>query len=620
MNGDAFLAQFGDAAPYLRMSDAERFALMGETKINAGKKYVWVPKTDTAYEKGLLKEIKDGTAYITRLCDDKEVKMKEEVMMEEQMNPSKFDKLEDMADLTFLNEGSVLWNLKDRYQVFMIYTYSGLFCVTVNPYKMLPVYGQKIIDCYRGKRRSEMPPHLYSIADNAYQNMMIDRDNQSMLITGESGAGKTVNTKKVIQYFSLIAAATPSKDADPNKQSLEDQIVAANPAMEAFGNAKTTRNDNSSRFGKFIRVHFSPHGKLSSGDIETYLLEKSRVIFQLAGERSYHIFYQVISNRIPAIVEQCLLVTDPYAYPNCSNGEVTVAGLDDGDELEATLESFEVLEFSPETINGIWKISAGIMHFQCTAFKQKQREEQGEPDGTEAADKCAYLFGLNSADMLKYLCSPRVKVGAEYVTKGQTPDQIVYARGALAKAIFERLFKFIAANINESLATKLPRAFFIGCLDIAGFEIFGFNTFEQLCINFTNEKLQQFFNHHMFVLEQEEYKKEGIHWETIDFGMDLAATIELIEKPMGIMSTLEEECMFPKATDKTYKEKLYQTHLGKTPSFGKATAKSKGQRDVDFELYHYAGTVGYNVINWLEKNKDPLNNSVVELLKKSTES
>merc|ERR1712066_592978 len=255
---------------------------------------------------------------------------------------------------TYLNEASVLFNLRDRYAVFMIYTYSGLFCVTVNPYKMLPVYGQKMIDCYRGKRKTEMPPHLYCVADTAYQNMLIDRHNQSMLITGESGAGKTVNTKKVIQYFSMVAA---SGSAEANKQSLEDQIVAANPAMEAFGNAKTTRNDNSSRFGKFIRVHFGPAGKLSSGDIETYLLEKSRVIYQLQGERSYHIFYQVISNRIPSIVEQCLLVTDPYAYPNCSCGEVTVNGLDDGDELEATLESFEVLEFSTDVISGIWKIS-----------------------------------------------------------------------------------------------------------------------------------------------------------------------------------------------------------------------------------------------------------------------
>merc|ERR1719219_2144387 len=479
---------------------------------------------------------------------------------------------------------------------------------------MLPVYGQRMIDCYRSKRRTEVPPHLYSVADTAYSNMVRDRGNQSMLITGESGAGKTVNTKKVIQYFSLVAA-TAASAAGP---SLEDQIVAANPAMEAFGNAKTTRNDNSSRFGKFIRVHFQPNGKLASGDIETYLLEKSRVTFQLEGERNYHIFYQILSERLDGLAEKCLLVIDPYNYPNICMGEITVPSINDGDECWATQESFEILGFKPEDIDGIYRLSAGIMHFCKVEFKKKQREEQGEADGTEDADKCAYLFGLNCADMLKYLCSPRVKVGSEYVSKGQTPEQIVYGRGAIVKGVFERLFNWIAKQCNEALYTNLPRAFFIGCLDIAGFEIFGFNTFEQLCINFTNEKLQQFFNHHMFVLEQEEYKKEGIHWETIDFGMDLAATIELIEKPLGIMSTLEEECMFPKATDKTYKEKLYQTHLGKTPSFGKATTKSKGQRDVDFELYHYAGTVGYNVNNWLEKNKDPLNNSVVELLKKST--
>jgi myosin protein heavy chain/myosin heavy chain 6/7 len=461
------------------------------------------------------------------LCDGKQCKLKwsQDDLIDNQLNPPKYEKLEDMADMTFLSEASVLYNLSERYKIFMIYTYSGLFCVTVNPYKMLPVYATYIIDAYRGKRRSEMPPHLYSIADNAYHDMMRKRDNQSMLITGESGAGKTVNTKKVIQYFSLIAA---SGVKDPNKQSLEDQIVAANPAMEAFGNAKTTRNDNSSRFGKFIRIHFGSTGKLSSGDIETYLLEKSRVIFQLQGERSYHVFYQILSGRVEGLYEKQLLVQDPYAYANMCQGVIHNDTMDDGDECEASFDSFRVLEFSEEQIDNIWKITGGIMHMQNTKFKKKQREEQGEPDGTEDADKCAYLFGLNSADMLKYLCSPRVKVGNEYVTKGQTPDQIVYSRGALAKAVFERLFKWVAMNINEALATKLQRSFFIGCLDIAGFEIFGFNTFEQLCINFTNEKLQQFFNHHMFVLEQEEYKREGIEWVMIDFGMDLAACIELI--------------------------------------------------------------------------------------------
>merc|ERR1712088_7065 len=242
--------------------------------------------------------------------DGKIITMTEEDCFDEQCNPLKFDKIEDMANMTFLNEASVLWNLRQRYEVFMIYTYSGLFCVTVNPYKMLPVYNGYIIDCYRGKRRTEMPPHLYSIADNAYSDMLRNRENQSMLITGEYGAGKTVNTKKVIQYFSLVAAGVTKEGEMP----LEDQIVAANPAMEAFGNAKTTRNDNSSRFGKFIRIHFGSHGKLASGGIETYLLEKSRVIFQLQGERSYHIFYQLLSNRKPELPPKLLLELDPYAY------------------------------------------------------------------------------------------------------------------------------------------------------------------------------------------------------------------------------------------------------------------------------------------------------------------
>merc|ERR1711881_373275 len=277
-----------------------------------------------------------------------------------------------MANLSYLNEGGVLDNMRSRYTIFMIYTYSGLFCITVNPYKMLPVYDRFIIDCYRGKRRSEMPPHLYSIADNAYTEMLLNRENQSMLITGESGAGKTVNTKKVIQYFSLVAAGEKSS----GKQSLEDQIVAANPAMEAFGNAKTTRNDNSSRFGKFIRIHFGATGKLSSGDIETYLLEKSRVIFQLQGERSYHVFYQILSGKKPELIEKQLLVQDPYAYSNMCQGVIHNDTMDDGDECEATEESFRVLEFSEDEIENIWKITGGIMHMQNTKFKKKQREEQ----------------------------------------------------------------------------------------------------------------------------------------------------------------------------------------------------------------------------------------------------
>ncbi|NXD49942.1 MYH7 protein, partial [Corvus moneduloides] len=555
------------------------------------------------------------------------VTVKEDQIM--QQNPPKFDKIEDMAMLTFLHEPAVLYNLKDRYASWMIYTYSGLFCVTVNPYKWLPVYNAEVVAAYRGKKRSEAPPHIFSISDNAYQNMLTDRENQSILITGESGAGKTVNTKRVIQYFAVIAAigdrgkketGAPGKsspDTIPLHQgTLEDQIIQANPALEAFGNAKTVRNDNSSRFGKFIRIHFGATGKLASADIETYLLEKSRVIFQLKAERNYHIYYQILSNKKPELLDMMLVTNNPYDYAFISQGETTVPSIDDGEELLATDSAFDVLGFTPEEKNSIYKLTGAIMHFGNMKFKQKQREEQAEPDGTEEADKSAYLMGLNSADLLKGLCHPRVKVGNEYVTKGQNVQQVIYAVGALAKAVYEKMFNWMVTRINNSLETKQPRQYFIGVLDIAGFEIFDFNSFEQLCINFTNEKLQQFFNHHMFVLEQEEYKKEGIEWEFIDFGMDLQACIDLIEKPMGIMSILEEECMFPKATDMTFKAKLFDNHLGKSANFGKPR-NIKGKPEAHFALIHYAGTVDYNIIGWLQKNKDPLNETVVGLYQKS---
>ncbi|KAF1446112.1 Myosin-6, partial [Spheniscus demersus] len=346
------------------------------------------------------------------------------------------------------------------------------------------------------------------------------------------------------------------------------------------------------------------------------LLEKSRVIFQLKAERNYHIFYQILSNKKPELLEMLLITNNPYDYSYVSQGEVTVASIDDSEELLATDSAFDVLGFTAEEKAGVYKLTGAIMHFGNMKFKQKQREEQAEPDGTEEADKSAYLMGLNSADLLKGLCHPRVKVGNEYVTKGQNVQQVIYAVGALAKAVYEKMFNWMVTRINNSLETKQPRQYFIGVLDIAGFEIFDFNSFEQLCINFTNEKLQQFFNHHMFVLEQEEYKKEGIEWEFIDFGMDLQACIDLIEKPMGIMSILEEECMFPKATDMTFKAKLYDNHLGKSANFGKPR-NIKGKPEAHFALIHYAGTVDYNIIGWLEKNKDPLNETVVGLYQKS---
>ncbi|NXN26630.1 MYH1B protein, partial [Nycticryphes semicollaris] len=617
MSSDSEMAIFGEAAPYLRKSEKER--IEAQNKPFDAKTSVFVVHPKESYVKSTIQSKEAGKVTV-KTEGGETLTVKEDQIFS--MNPPKYDKIEDMAMMTHLHEPAVLYNLKERYAAWMIYTYSGLFCVTVNPYKWLPVYNPEVVLAYRGKKRQEAPPHIFSISDNAYQFMLTDRENQSILITGESGAGKTVNTKRVIQYFATIAASGDKKKEEQQpagkmQGTLEDQIISANPLLEAFGNAKTVRNDNSSRFGKFIRIHFGATGKLASADIETYLLEKSRVTFQLKAERSYHIFYQIMSNKKPELIEMLLITTNPYDYQYVSQGEITVPSINDQEELMATDSAIDILGFTPDEKTAIYKLTGAVMHYGNLKFKQKQREEQAEPDGTEVADKAAYLMGLNSADLLKALCYPRVKVGNEYVTKGQTVQQVYNSVGALAKAVFEKMFLWMVIRINQQLDTKQPRQYFIGVLDIAGFEIFDFNSLEQLCINFTNEKLQQFFNHHMFVLEQEEYKKEGIDWEFIDFGMDLAACIELIEKPMGIFSILEEECMFPKATDTSFKNKLYDQHLGKSNNFQKPKP-AKGKAEAHFSLVHYAGTVDYNISGWLDKNKDPLNETVVGLYQKSS--
>ncbi|XP_071645309.1 myosin heavy chain, muscle isoform X17 [Temnothorax longispinosus] len=605
-----------DPTPYLFVSLEQK--RIDQTKPYDAKKACWVPDEKEGYLLGEIKATK-GDVVSVGLPGGETKDFKKDQL--QQVNPPKYEKAEDMSNLTYLNDASVLHNLKQRYYAKLIYTYSGLFCVAINPYKRFPVYTHRCAKLYRGKRRSEVPPHIFAISDGAYVNMLTNSENQSMLITGESGAGKTENTKKVIAYFATVGASTKKEKEDTGSQkkgSLEDQVVQTNPVLEAFGNAKTVRNDNSSRFGKFIRIHFGPSGKLAGADIETYLLEKARVISQQTLERSYHIFYQIMSGSVKGLKEMCLLSNNITDYYFVSQGKTTIPGLDDGEELLVTDQAFDVLGFTQEEKDNIYKITAAVMHMGGMKFKQRGREEQAEADGTEEGERVAKLLGCDCADLYKNLLKPRIKVGNEFVTQGRNKDQVAYSVGAMSKAMFDRVFKWLVKKCNETLDTKQKRQHFIGVLDIAGFEIFDFNSFEQLCINFTNEKLQQFFNHHMFVLEQEEYTKEGIEWAFIDFGMDLLACIDLIEKPMGILSILEEESMFPKATDKTFEEKLNNNHLGKSPNFLKPKPPKPGQQAAHFAIGHYAGNVPYNITGWLEKNKDPLNDTVVDQFKKST--
>uniref|UniRef100_A0A7E4VFX9 Myosin motor domain-containing protein n=1 Tax=Panagrellus redivivus TaxID=6233 RepID=A0A7E4VFX9_PANRE len=610
---------------YLRRSREEMMA--DQSKPYDSKKNVWIPDVEEGYLPAEIKSTKGAEAVVV-VGGGLEKTVKAEILQE--MNPPKFEKTEDMSNLTFLNDASVLHNLRARYGSMLIYTYSGLFCVVINPYKRLPIYTDSVARMFMGKRRTEMPPHLFAVSDEAYRNMLQDGENQSMLITGESGAGKTENTKKVIAYFASVGASQTENEqrlkgitakpaaSDAKKVTLEDQIVQTNPVLESFGNAKTVRNNNSSRFGKFIRIHFSKKGRVASCDIEHYLLEKSRVIRQAPGERCYHIFYQVFTGYVPKLKEELMLDKPVSEYWFVAQAELTVDGIDDKEEAQLTDEAFRILRFSDQEIKDVYKLVSAMMHMGNMKFKQRPREEQAETDGTDEAEKAAAMYGVSHEEFLKALTRPRVKVGTEWVNKGQNLEQVNWAVGAMAKGLYSRIFNFLVKKCNITLDQKgIPRDHFIGVLDIAGFEIFDFNSFEQLWINFVNEKLQQFFNHHMFVLEQEEYQREGIQWTFIDFGLDLAACIELIEKPMGIIAMLDEECIVPKASDQTLAQKLIEQHLGKHPNFEKPKPPKGKQAEAHFAMRHYAGTVRYNVMNWLEKNKDPVNDTVVTVFKAS---
>merc|ERR1719266_6409 len=448
-----------------------------------------------------------------------------------QVNPPKFEQCEDMANLTFLNDASVFWNLKVRFVAKLIYTYSGLFCIVVNPYKRYPIYTGTVVKLYLGKRKNEVPPHLWAITETAYRNMLTNAKDQSMLITGESGAGKTENTKKVISYLAAVAAPKKKAAGQDKKVSLEDQIVATNPILESYGNAKTSRNDNSSRFGKFIRIHFTSSGKLCGCDIESYLLEKSRITQQQEVERSYHIFYQLLQPHVPNMKADCNLGDDIYDYSYVSQGKVTVASIDDNEELEFTDAAFDIIGFTHEEKWNCYKLTAAIMSSGEVKFVQKGRDDQAEPGELDFPKKIAELYGVNHHAMLKAFCKPKIKVGTEWVTKGQTCAQAEGAVGGIARGVFDRLFKWLIIKCNDTLIdSTMKKANFCAVLDIAGFEMFDYNGYEQISINFVNEKLQQFFNQHMFTLEQGEYVREGIEWANVDFGMDLQVCITMFEK------------------------------------------------------------------------------------------
>merc|ERR1711892_1212689 len=602
-----------DPAPWLQVS--HELKMKNKAKPYDPKKSVWVPnKADGGYLEGMI-ESEDGNKVSVKVGSEVKVFKADAIC---QINPPKFDCAEDMADLTYLGDACVLWNSVVRYTNQLIYTYSGLFCIAINPYERFPIYTLRTMELYVGKRRNECWPHIFAIAEGAYQGMQNSGINQSILITGESGAGKNENTKKVISYFATICSSGKRKEGEA---SLEDKIVNTNPVLKAWGNAKTVRNDNSSRFGKFIRIHFNQQGKLSGADMVVYLLEKSRLTYQQPLERCYHSFYNLMSDQVADLKEVCLLTDNIYDYWYVSQGKTTVPSIDDKEDMMFAEQAFDTLGFSHDEKYDTYKNTACMMHMgnMTKDFVPVGKEEQAEVKNEANSERVAALMGIDAEWMITYFCKPKMKVGTEWVNKGSTCAQAAASVAGIARAIYERTFRIMVEKCNETLIDPtMKKITYIGVLDIAGFEIFGYNGFEQICINYVNEKLQQFFNQHMFTLEQEEYVREGLDWANVDFGMDLQKCIDMFEKPMALLAIFEEESLFPKATDLTFQQKLMDNLLGKWETFAKANPRP--DPDAHFAVCHYAATVSYNLTGWLEKNKDPLNDTIVEMIKNGSNS
>jgi len=580
------------------------------------KKWVWVPagqqKVGEPSPGFLVGEVLEESANAVK------VRIKDSV--EERtfspkeiapVNPVKDDGVDDCAMLGDLSQPSVLHNLKLRYYANVIHTYSGLFLVVINPYQWFPIYTEDVVRRYVKRQRGEVPPHTYAMADEAFRYLLKDKKSQSMLVTGESGAGKTENTKRIIQYLALIAAKTHKEGEE--KVTLEDQLLQANPLLEALGNAKTTKNNNSSRFGKFIRITIDPVGYISGASITSYLLETSRVVHQGQNERSFHIFYQLLTALDSSErAKYDLTRASDYSYLNQS-GCTEVLGMDDAKEYAGMKYALDVLGFSATETDTLYRVIAGILHLGNITFRPQKGgsdEDQCEIVDMTPVTLAAKQFQVPPEQLKEGLIHPRITVGTGERVRRQT-DMVAAGRSrdALAKALYGRFFLWIVDKINETLKVK-PKDLFIGLLDIAGFEIFKFNSFEQLCINFTNERLQQFFNNHMFKLEQEEYAREGIEWTFVDFGVDSQMTIDLLsKKPRGVLPTLNEQCLVPKATDETFVKVLQQNNKA-NPKFSKSDLGSA----VEFGIRHYAGEVLYNGDSWILKNKDPLQEDLTVLL------
>ncbi|KAF8054019.1 hypothetical protein N665_1355s0004 [Sinapis alba] len=575
----------------LPQSDERRWS---DTSAYARKKILqsWIQLPNGNWELGKILST-SGKESVVSLPEGKVIKVISETLVP--ANPDILDGVDDLMQLSYLNEPSVLYNLNYRYNQDMIYTKAGPVLVAVNPFKEVPLYGNRYIEAYR--KKSNESPHVYAIADTAIREMIRDEVNQSIIISGESGAGKTETAKIAMQYLAALGGGS----------GIEYEILKTNPILEAFGNAKTLRNDNSSRFGKLIEIHFSESGKISGAQVQTFLLEKSRVVQCAEGERSYHIFYQLCDGASPALREKLNLTSaHEYKYLEQSNC-YSINGVDDSERFLTVKEALDIVHVSKEDQESVFAMLAAVLWLGNVSFTVIDNENHVEPVADESLSTVAKLIGCNVNELKLSLSQRNMRVGKDTIVQKLTLPQAIDARDALAKSIYSCLFDWLVEQINKSLAVgKRRTGRSISILDIYGFESFDKNSFEQFCINYANERLQQHFNRHLFKLEQEEYIQDGIDWTRVDFE-DNQDCLSLFEKkPLGLLSLLDEESTFPNGTDLTLANKLKQ-HLHSNSCF-------RGDREKLFTVVHYAGEVTYETTGFLEKNRDLLHLDSIQLL------
>uniref|UniRef100_A0A8C1KH65 Methyl-CpG binding domain protein 3b n=1 Tax=Cyprinus carpio TaxID=7962 RepID=A0A8C1KH65_CYPCA len=572
---------------------------------------VWVPDPEAVWVSAqLLQDYRPGDHHLYAILLFLNKEMEYPVLPPAGLpplgNPDILEGENDLTALTFLHEPAVLHNLRVRFLDYSsIYTYCGIVLVALNPYEQLPIYGEEVIDAYSGQDMADMEPHIFSVAEEAYRTMIREEKNQSIIISGESGSGKTVSAKFTMRYFAVVGGAS-------QQTSVEEKVLASNPIMEAIGNAKTTRNDNSSRFGKYIEIGFGRRGDIIGANMRTYLLEKSRVVFQAAQERNYHIFYQLCASRdLPEL--RTLKLGKNFHYTN-QGQDVHISGTDDVVELQRTRNAFTILGVQPDQQMEIFRILAAILHLGNINIQASGRG--GDRSYIDVNDRSlaifAKLLGVEGAQMAQWLCHRRLAVGGEMLVKPITGQQANEARDALAKHVYEQLFTWTVQRLNSSLKAQReqPKSF-TGVLDIYGFETFDRNSFEQFCINYANEKLQQQFNRHVFQLEQEEYLREELPWNRIEFS-DNQPCIVLIEGQLGLLDLLDEECRMPKGSDENWARKLYDQHLNHSPHFRKPRMSNSA-----FIIVHFADMVQYECDGFLDKNRDTVFEEPINILRAS---